>query len=799
MVAALLAVLATAVAARSQSGGRGPRLIDDACAPTLADRAVSVFTRGAYAGVNHEVQGRVIALGDVSVNAMQIGTALSPNPDRDDLIAGGSIQADGTQVPNGSAIYGTTFSGQLIAPVGTVTRARASADLAEIYATDAELSEAWADLSANGTIEGPTYGQLQFVGDDDERNVFRISAADLQQAQRIQIRVPAGSTTLIDVTGSAYSSATLPSVSVELWNGSAYVQVGNEQGTDLDRIRERLVWNFAAARSLQIGPGIAWQGSILAPQADARLSGSTQIHGSVLAANVDDQATFFLRPFEGCLPPLEPEPQADLELLARCVDPVTNRVEMLVRNSGSADVAVTWEDELSAQSGAFVAEAQHDTWFEVEDAGQPHVIDLHAGRTTLSVRTPTDACAGALTVTKRVTGDGRPPGGRWSITVVGDNGYETRVALGDGESRRLVLPGSIESGSVNIGELPDGTRYVVREDDPRGATVSTSRNPVTITDGNAESVVVGNDYQATPEPPEPPEPPVEPVEPPVTPPVQPTLPPAVDDPGQGPPLSLPTDARPSADVAITEAIAPRRLLVGKVVTLRVRVVNHGPAAAAGVVARELPQLDPRHPNRIARVLSVRSPSGATCNSTRPVRCALGTLASGASRTLVIRARMLRVGSFDSVVYVSSTTADRNTSNNIDANGLVVREPTPALRAAISAPARVRVGEHVRYRVSAIGGAPRGARVVRVCHRPPAGLLIVRGVSGARRIGGQLCRDVPRLARGARTSFWVDAVVRASAAGRRVPLTAVADAIGLARVARARTAVDVIDLLPTGRG
>ncbi len=164
LVAALVVLLATAVAAQSQSDGRA-RLVAGDCAPTLADRAVSVFTSGAYAGVNHEVQGRVIALGDVSVDAMQIGTALAPNPDRDDLIAGGAIQANGTQVPNGSATYGTTFGGQLIAPVGTVTRAPASAGLDDVYATTGELSEAWALLAANGTIEGPTYGQLQFVGE----------------------------------------------------------------------------------------------------------------------------------------------------------------------------------------------------------------------------------------------------------------------------------------------------------------------------------------------------------------------------------------------------------------------------------------------------------------------------------------------------------------------------------------------------------------------------------------------------------------------------------------------------------
>jgi hypothetical protein len=88
--------------------------------------------------------------------------------------------------------------------------------------------------------------------------------------------------------------------------------------------------------------------------------------------------------------------------------------------------------------------------------------------------------------------------------------------------------------------------------------------------------------------------------------------------------------------------------------------------------------------------------------------------------------------------------------------------------------------------------------VRLCHRPPAGLL-VRSASGARAIGGRLCRDVPALGRGQRTSFVVHAVARASAAGRRLPLLARATATGLARAARAETTVDVIAVLPTGRG
>jgi hypothetical protein len=92
-----------------------------------------------------------------------------------------------------------------------------------------------------------------------------------------------------------------------------------------------------------------------------------------------------------------------------------------------------------------------------------------------------------------------------------------------------------------------------------------------------------------------------------------------------------------ADLAITQSITPRVTTVGGVVDVTVRVRNRGPLTAADPLAREIPQLDPRRPNQIARILAVEAGiRAAGCISTRPVACGGPTLAPGAVATIRCR-------------------------------------------------------------------------------------------------------------------------------------------------------------------
>jgi hypothetical protein len=211
-----------------------------------------------------------------------------------------------------------------------------------------------------------------------------------------------------------------------------------------------------------------------------------------------------------------------------------------------------------------------------------------------------------------------------------------------------------------------------------------------------------------------------------------------------------------------------------VVSVTIRVRNNGREPAVDALAREVPQVDPKHPNQIARVLGVKAGiRAAGCTSSRPVACGSVTLAPGAVATIRVRARMLMSGSFESVVVTSSETPDPNTANNAAATGLLVRRPAN-LAVAVRAPALARVGEPVAYRVVATGTGRDGARAVRFCHRPPARLLVT-SAPGTFRYRGRVCRDVRRLARGQRAAFTVHAIPAASAGGRTLPLRATATA------------------------
>jgi hypothetical protein len=216
-----------------------------------------------------------------------------------------------------------------------------------------------------------------------------------------------------------------------------------------------------------------------------------------------------------------------------------------------------------------------------------------------------------------------------------------------------------------------------------------------------------------------------------------------------------------------------------------RVRNAGPRAATGVVLRELPQYRALEASRVARIVSV-SASAGRCTSVRPVRCELGTLASGAEVTIRTRARLLVAAALQSVVLASSQTPESNTTNNTGVAPVLVHERAPHLRVGISAPPSGRVGVGLRYRVRATGTGEHGARFVRLC-APPAATLTEVHADGTFAHRGGRCRDIRELPSGRTVSFEVSAV---PAAGGQLHLRATATAVDLAGRARATAQVPI---------
>jgi Domain of unknown function DUF11 len=248
---------------------------------------------------------------------------------------------------------------------------------------------------------------------------------------------------------------------------------------------------------------------------------------------------------------------------------------------------------------------------------------------------------------------------------------------------------------------------------------------------------------------------------------------------------------------VSETISPRVSAVGDVVSVTVRVRNYGPLPAVGALAREIPQVDPRRPNQVARVLAVNAGTRAVgCTSERPVSCGGATLPVGAQVVIRVRARMLLAGLFKSVIVATSLTPDPNTTNNLSVNGLAVTRPAD-IAVGVDAPPLARVGEPVSYRIVARGTGRDGAHSVRFCHRPPARLLMT-SAPGTFRYRGRVCRDVSRLARGRRASFVVHAIPASSAGGRTLPLRATASAPD-ARTAVGRDRIAVVAQAFAGTG
>ncbi len=714
------------------------------------------------------ITGRIAAAGNVTFGGPGSGGVFVSGATGDTsptVIAGhdlrvGQSGAGGTL--SGGATYGNAVSvaaNFFVTPPATKATAPFSFD--DEFTSLRTLSASLADQgqSAGATVRlNPDSHALELTGPNAGLNVFTVSAAQITQAAGVTITLTQpGATALINVT-----TDTVLSVSLQYMNLS---------GTSASHV----AWNFALATNVTISGPEAWQGLLLAPNAQVSLDSNGQFNGQVVAATIPEASRTLTKvAFTGCLPPPQPTSPADdsLTLTALCVN-ATGDLTMRLRNTGDQTRTGRWVDQGGTDFAPFSVPAHSDLFFDVQDPTANSIIVVTSGATTVTAPGTTAPCQGQITV-RLVTSGPAPDGATWDVRLDAGVDPAPTVTLGSGEQRTITVAGGYTSGAAPIDQVIGGVAYTVSVPDTLGGTATVSLNPIEILDGQHEFVTVTIAFEQPPPGPEV----VEPEQP-----EQPTLPPGAPDPLPGPDLEA---SASGTDLSITHQVSPPRVRVDGTVTTITRVRNLGHTAAVGVVAREIPQYHPAQANQVAHVLSIATTRGR-CASRRPVSCSLGTLDPGASVTIRTRDRVLVAAPLRSIVVVSSDTPETNTTNNIAIARVTALAPTPHIAAAIGAPSVVHVGQRVRYRVTVTAGGKAGADSVRLCSRPPASLIAVRA-PGTFSYRGRRCATAGHLGAGRSLTFTVSGL--ASARGLVFPV-GIATATGVTRPVHAATRVVVL--------
>ena len=215
---------------------------------------------------------------------------------------------------------------------------------------------------------------------------------------------------------------------------------------------------------------------------------------------------------------------------------------------------------------------------------------------------------------------------------------------------------------------------------------------------------------------------------------------------------------PLVDVAVNVAAPDGLATIGVAGSWTLRVVNRGPSTATNVTLTGTP--------RGAADLLRASFSQTTtpCSiAGRQIRCGLGTLAPGASRTIAAGLRPTAVGRLLLSGTVSAAEQDAVPANNTDQAAVTVDLANVTITATADPPV-VAPGDPTTITVKVRTRGRRPARNASVCIRAPEHLRTKRP-AGATLRNGRLCWRIARLAGGRSRTFLVRAAARQAPCAR----------------------------------
>ncbi|MGC5410417.1 choice-of-anchor A family protein, partial [Streptomyces sp. DT225] len=276
----------------------------------LGDDVHSPDAEGAVA-----VGGNADFKGGFSVGNELTAAQVDALPGRASLVVRGNLENGGsaTVVMKGNAVVGGTVTGR---PVdlhnGTFGK---KADLIDFDGEFAKLRSYSDALAKESATSGATVkldgNRLTLTGTDTGRNVFPVEAAQLEKAKEVFVEVPAGATTIVNVTGQTYDMQTAGTTGFFLSGGQDFVLDDKSQSAQDGAIRAKLLWNFPNATKVVKNSQAAWPGSVLAPYAHLELGNAAPVNGSVWVASLHGSggAETHHFPFTGCLPEVPGTPK----------------------------------------------------------------------------------------------------------------------------------------------------------------------------------------------------------------------------------------------------------------------------------------------------------------------------------------------------------------------------------------------------------------------------------------------------------------------------------------------------------
>ncbi len=233
----------------------------------------NVFVFGNYESHGADTQGNLAAGGDVTLTPHSVATLINGDSGAR-LDAGGSVTASngGVGSDQNGMIY--TSDGSGISSSFTSFNSKNSVgyspspiDFSAAETMYQNLSASWGDLTSGYTTTHAQYGSLNLTGTDAALNMFSIVGSELKDVTDLRISAPAGSTVLINVSGSGQTFK----------DGSVFLNGGIDSA--------HIIYNFYESTELTLFSGKNLMGSILAPNAAVGSNGPSNgaLDGQLIA------------------------------------------------------------------------------------------------------------------------------------------------------------------------------------------------------------------------------------------------------------------------------------------------------------------------------------------------------------------------------------------------------------------------------------------------------------------------------------------------------------------------------------